>query len=69
MPVRVGNDFNELDRKAAELAQADTAEAASSEAEPHKDSAATSMSWLAWLWSAIGAGFIALAGLARYLIA
>jgi hypothetical protein len=30
---------------------------------------AKTTSWLQWLWSALGAGFVVLAGVARYLFA
>jgi hypothetical protein len=64
--VVVGNDFNEIDRKAADMVQRAAAVTAG-EVTPHSRVAA--MSWMQWLWSAIGAGFVVLAGIARYLFA
>jgi len=65
--VVVQNDFNELDRKAAELTRPAAAVAVTaSEVTPHNPPATT---WMQWLWSAIGAGFVVLAGVARYLFA
>lgn len=66
--VVVGDNFNKIDKAAAltkpvaatETTGSDVA-AAPSDSE-HK-------SWMAWLWSAIGAGFVVLAGVARYLFA
>lgn len=63
----VENDFNEIDRKSAELVRPAAAVAVTtSEVTPHSAPATT---WMQWLWSAIGAGFVVLAGVARYLLA
>lgn len=70
--VVVQNDFNEIDRRAADLVRlAPPVAATMSEAVPQSGSVAMSwtMSWVQWLWSAIGAGFVVLAGVARYLLA
>jgi hypothetical protein len=61
----VASDFNEIDRKAAERnSPAPAAAAVASETALPKQ--APPQSWIHWLWSAIGAGFLALAGVARY---
>jgi hypothetical protein len=59
----VASDFNEIDRKAAERSPSAPAAAASETAQPKQ---VPPQSWIHWLWSAIGAGFLALAGVARY---
>jgi hypothetical protein len=59
--------FNEVDSKAAELARpADTVAETTSKAASRS---APEMNWMQWLWSALGAGFVVLAGVARYLFA
>ncbi len=64
----VENDFSEIDRRAAELARPPASvPAAANEAAPR--SGFPSNSWMQWLWSAIGAAFVVLAGVARYLFA
>ena len=66
--VVVKNAFNDIDRKAAELAQSMAQVATTSQVTTsHSGSAATP--WMQWLWSAIGAGFVVAAGVARYLFA
>ena len=61
----VASDFNEIDRKAAEQnPSAPAAAAVASETAQPKQ--VPPQSWIHWLWSAIGAGFLALAGVARY---
>lgn len=66
--VVVQNAFNDIDRKAAELAQSMAQVAATSQATT-SHSRSTAASWMQWLWSAIGAGFVVAAGVARYLFA
>lgn len=66
--VVVENAFDDIDSKSARVAQSMAkVAAASNETTPQSGPAATS--WMQWLWSAIGAGFVVLAGLARYLFA
>jgi hypothetical protein len=60
----VASDFNEIDRKAAEQQPAPATSTMASETAPPKQ--APPQSWIQWLWSTIGAGFLALAGLTRY---
>jgi hypothetical protein len=60
-------DFNDIDRKVAELVRpADTVAVTTSKVPPRN---APAITWTQWLWSAIGAGFVVLAGAARYLFA
>lgn len=61
----VENDFNEIDRKAGELVRpAAAATVTASEVVPRNGP--SPKSWMQWLWSAIGAAFVMLAGVARY---
>lgn len=65
--VVVGNQFNKIDKGAILTKPVAASETTGSEVAATPSS--ESKSWMAWLWSAIGAGFVVLAGVARYLFA